>query len=458
MTTTSDSTRRDPAARPPGPRFGTVGSLRRIRDRQLTGFLDDLRADHPRMTYVRLGDEYAYLLFEPDLARSLFAEHGRDTTKGRGLERAREILGQGLLTSEGAFHREQRRLVQPAFHGDRISAYAEIMRDEAVRTSAKWADGRRVLMAEEMGALTLRIVGRSLFGSQLSEADIHTVSDAVNTLFGSFSRLLMPWAGVVGRLPTRRNRRLFAARAGLDALVYRLISEHRGAGDNGDLLSMLLLARDSGGEPMPDVQIRDEVLTVLLAGHETTAMALTWTWLLLARNPAAAARLNAEVDAAPDELGALPYTRAVVAESMRIFPPAWIIGRRAAADLVVDGWTVPAGTLITTSPWVLHRDDRWWGDGQAFRPERWLTADGTFDEAAPGQPRGAYFPFGAGRRVCIGESFAWTEAVLALATLARHWAPEMLPETSAEVRPAITLRPADRTPMILRRRGVAPST
>jgi cytochrome P450 len=455
VTTTSDTARRDPAARPPGPRFGTLGSIRRIRERQLTGFLDDLRADHPRLTYVRLGDEYAYLLFEPDLARSLFAEHGRDTTKGRGLERAREILGQGLLTSEGAFHRQQRRLVQPAFHGDRIAGYAEIMRDEAVRASAEWADGRHVLMAEEMGALTLRIVGRSLFGSQLSDADIRTVSDAIDTLFGSFSRLMLPWAAVLNRLPTRRNRRLLAARDGLDALVYRLIAEHRGGGDNGDLLSMLLLARDEAGEPMPDVQIRDEVLTVLLAGHETTAMALTWTWLLLARNPVAAARLHREVDPGAEDL---PYARAVVAESMRLFPPAWIIGRRASADLVVDGWTVPAGTLVTTSPWVLHRDDRWWGDGQAFRPERWLTAEGTFAETAPGQPRGAYFPFGAGRRVCIGESFAWTEAVLVLATLARDWAPEALPELSAEVRPAITLRPADRTPMVLRRRGVARST
>jgi cytochrome P450 len=455
VTTTSSGTLHDPAARPPGPGFGTLGSIRRIRRRQLTGFLDDLRADHPRLTYVRLGDEDAYLLFEPDLARALFAEHGRDTTKGRGLERAREILGQGLLTSEGAFHRQQRRLVQPAFHGDRIAAYAEIMRDEAVRTSAGWSDGRRVLMAEEMGALTLRIVGRSLFGSQLSEADIHAVADGLDTLFGSFTRLLLPGTSLLNRLPTRRNLRLLAARQGLDALVYRLIAEHRGAGDNGDLLSMLLLARDDNGEPMPDVQVRDEVLTVLLAGHETTAMALTWTWLLLARHPEAAARLHAEVDGGATDL---PYARAVVAESMRIYPPAWIIGRRAAADLVVDGWTVPAGTLITTAPWVLHRDDRWWGDGQAFRPERWLTAEGTFAETAPGQPRGAYFPFGAGRRVCIGESFAWTEAVLALATLARDWAPEALPETSAAVRPAITLRPADRTPMMLRRRGATRST
>jgi cytochrome P450 len=442
MTTTP--TRRDPLARPPGPALGVLGSLRLIRRRQLTGFLDDLRAEYPRLTYVRLGDEHAYLLFEPDLARSLFAELGRSTTKGRGLERAREILGQGLLTSEGALHRQQRRLVQPAFHGDRIAAYAEVMREEAERTSAAWTDGGRVRMAEEMGALTLRIVGRSLFGSELAEADIRRVGDAVTTLFGSFARLMMPWTGVLNRLPTRRNLRLLGARNDLDALVYRLIAEHRESGDTGDLLSMLLLARDDAGAPMSDTQIRDEVLTLLLAGHETTAMALTWTFLHLAREPAVAARLHAALGT--------DHPRAVVAEAMRLHPPAWIIGRRAAEDVVLDGWTIPRGTLITTSPWVLHRDDRWWGDAATFRPERWLTPDGRFDEHAPGQPRGAYFPFGAGRRVCIGESFAWAELGIVLAVLARDWAPEALPETSDALHPAITLRPADGTPMVLRRR------
>jgi cytochrome P450 len=438
------TTLRDPRARPPGPRYGVYGSLRRMRRRQLTGVLDDLRAEYPRLTYVRLGDEHVYLLFEPDLARALFAELGRSTTKGRGLERAREILGQGLLTSEGALHRQQRRLVQPAFHGDRIAAYAEVMREEAERTSAGWADGRRVRMAEEMGALTLRIVGRSLFGSELAEADIRRVGDAVTTLFGSFARLMMPWTAVLNRLPTRRNLRLLGARNDLDALVYRLIADHRVGGDSGDLLSMLLLARDEAGEPMSDTQIRDEVLTILLAGHETTAMAMTWTFLHLARQPAVAERLRARLDG--------EYPRAVVAESMRLHPPAWIIGRRAAQDVTLDGWTIPRGTLITTSPWVLHRDDRWWGDAAVFRPERWLRPDGRFDSCAPGQPRGAYFPFGAGRRVCIGESFAWTEAALVLAVLARDWAPEALPETSDAVHPAITLRPADGTPMVLRRR------
>jgi cytochrome P450 len=429
-----------------------------MRRRQLTGLLDDLRAEYPRITYVRLGDEHVYLLFEPDLARALFADLGRDTTKGRGLERAREILGQGLLTSEGALHRTQRRLVQPAFHGERIAAYAQVMVEEAEATSADWRDGQQVLMTEEMGAMALRIVGRSLFGSHLSETDIQRVAGAVTTLFGSFTRLMMPWTAVLNRLPTRRNLGLLRARNDLDALVYRLIAEHREAGDSGDLLSMLLLARDERGDPMSDRQVRDEVLTVLLAGHETTAMALTWTWLLLARHPEAAARLhaelstNAELSGGPLQYSRLPYTRAVVAESMRVFPPAWIIGRRAVADVELDGWRIPAGTLITTSPWVLHRDDRWWGDAGTYRPERWLRPDGAFDESAPGQPRGAYFPFGAGRRVCIGESFAWTEAVLALATLARDWAPRLCPETSDAVHPAITLRPADRAPMVLRRR------
>jgi cytochrome P450 len=260
------------------------------------------------------------------------------------------------------------------------------------------------------------------------------------------------------------------ASADLDALVYRLIAEHRAAGDTGDLLSMLLMVRDAEhpeGTGMSDKQVRDEALTLLLAGHETTANALTWTWLLLDGNRAAAARLHGEVDALgrppePTDLDALPYTRAVIAESMRLYPPAWVIGRRATEPIEVDSYTIPAGSLIATSQWIVHRDSRWWGDGEAFRPERWLTPDGRFDEVAPGAPRGAYFPFGAGRRVCAGESFAWTEAVLVLATLAQVWAPTAVdpadpgtppdPEVTMATRPAVTLRPAHGAPMRLRYR------
>jgi cytochrome P450 len=266
---------------------------------------------------------------------------------------------------------------------------------------------------------------------------------------------MVPGGALLNRLPLPSTRVLMSAISELDTVVGRLIAEQRaGLGDDGTVLAMLLHARDEDGRPMPDRLVRDEVLTLMLAGHETTANALDWTWLLLDRNRAAADRLHAELDAAPanPRLAELPYTHAVIAESMRLYPPAWVIGRRMTADVTLAGWSIPAGSLVLASQWVVHRDARWWPDAHAFTPERWLTADGRYDEAAPGQPRGAYFPFGMGRRVCIGESFAWTEAVLALAALARDWAPTLVPGHPIALRPAVTLRPMHGLRMVLHRR------
>jgi cytochrome P450 len=438
----------------PGPAYSSLGSIRAIRRLGLTGFFDAIHRDHPRLAYVRFGSKHAYLVFEPDLIRAVLVDQGRASRKGRGLERSKELLGEGLLTSEGEHHRRQRRLVQPAFHASRIATYAEVMCEEARLLSAGWRHGACVDMSTEMSRLTLRIVGRSLFGTELSAADLDTVSRALSTFLARFELLMMPGATLLGRLPTRANLRLRAERAELDALIYRLIAEHRETGDTGDLLSMLLLSGAGTGEQMSDRQIRDEALTLMLAGHETTANALTWAWLLLAGDRPATIRLHREVDAlnrspASDDLDALPFSRAVIAESMRLYPPAWSVGRRAVEPLTIDGYTVPAGSLIEASQWVVHRDPQWWDEAPAFRPERWIDADGQFADPSP---RGAYFPFGAGRRVCIGESFAWTEAVLVLATLAQDWIATSLPETSLETRPAMTLRPADGAPLRLRYR------
>jgi cytochrome P450 len=272
---------------------------------------------------------------------------------------------------------------------------------------------------------------------------------------------MMPGGPLLNRLPLPSTRRLAEAGAELDRVVHRLIAEHRATGDRGDVLSMLLAARDDDGTAMPDRQVRDEVLTLMLAGHETTANALAWAWLLLDRHPEAARRLHAEVDPLPaaptyDDLDRLRWTRAVVAETLRLYPPAWVVGRRMLADVTLDGWTVPARSICVASQWVTHRDPRWWTEPLAYHPERWLDAAGRYDENAPGQPRGAYFPFGLGRRVCIGESFAWTEAVLVLATLARDWAPTLVPGHPVDVRPAITLRPTHGLRMTLHRRRGGP--
>ena len=399
-----------------------------------------------------LDEEPPELLDAPAKVRHL----GRVGRKGRGLEQTRVLLGDGLLTSEGDLHRRQRRLIQPAFHATRIDAYARIMRTAAAELPerAGWADGAVRDMAADMAALTLRIVGQTLFAADLTD-DSTAVSAALAELLGRFQRVMLPGGALLNRLPLPSTRVLMSAISELDTVVGRLIAEQRaGLGDDGTVLAMLLHARDEDGRPMPDRLVRDEVLTLMLAGHETTANALDWTWLLLDRNRAAADRLHAELDAAPanPRLSELPYTHAVIAESMRLYPPAWVIGRRMTADVTLAGWSIPAGSLVLASQWVVQRDARWWPDAHAFTPERWLTADGRYDEAAPGQPRGAYFPFGMGRRVCIGESFAWTEAVLALAALARDWAPTLVPGHPIALRPAVTLRPMHGLRMVLHRR------
>jgi cytochrome P450 len=444
------------AERPPGPELGRLELLRLLRSRQLTAYLDRATAVAPELAHFRIGREHAYLVGTPELVRELFGPLGRVGKKGRGLEQARILLGDGLLTSEGELHRRQRRLIQPAFHASRIEAYAEVMRTQATQLPGRagWAEGAVRDVAADMAELTLRIVGQTLFAADLTD-DSTAVAAALAGLLGRFQRAMLPGAAMLYRLPLPSTRVVHGAIAELDAVVDRLVAEQRaGRGDDGTVLAMLLRARDEDGRPMSDRLVRDEVLTLMLAGHETTANALAWTWLLLDRDRAAADRLHAEVDAAP--AGArpadLPYTRAVIAESMRLYPPAWVMGRRMTADVTLSGWSIPAGSLVLASQWVTHRDPRWWPDAGTFAPQRWLTADGTFDETAPGQPRGAYFPFGMGRRVCIGESFAWTEAVLALAALARGWAPSLVPGHPVALRPAVTLRPMYGLRMVLHRR------
>jgi cytochrome P450 len=383
--------------------------------------------------------------------------------KGRALQSAKALLGDGLLTSEGTFHMRQRRMVQPAFHHERLATYAGQMVAEAQAHAAAWRDGAEIEVVSDMSALTLAIVGRTLFGSDLT-GDASDVGNALGDVLEGFSQRLGPAAPALARLPLPANRRLEEAGGRLDALVQRLIVEHRAAGDNGDLLSMLIAAQEDG-IGMDDRQLRDETMTLVLAGHETTAMAMSWTWWCLAREPRALSALHAELDVVLggrpptwDDLPALAVTRATVAEAIRLFPPAWIIGRRLLADVEVGGWTLPRGSLVLASQYAMHRDPASWPSPHAFRPKRFLRRDDAtgarvFDEWAPGQPRGAWFPFGFGTRRCVGDQFAWTEATLILATLAQRW--EVVPQPGVPVAPlpAVTLRPGSGIPATLRRRA-----
>jgi cytochrome P450 len=420
-----------------------------------TQFFAQAAQRYPGLAHLKVAGEHLYLVNRPDLVWALLVTNGRSTMKGRALQRAKELLGDGLLTSEGDLWRRQRRLVQPAFHRDRIRGYAHQMVQTTLEHEASWHDGDEIDIAADMSRLTLRIVGRTLFGADLA-ADSAEVGTAMTEVLEGFQRRMIPGADVLLRLPTPANRRLREAGERLDALVQRIIDEHRAIGDTGDVLSMLLAA-DVDGATMSDRQVRDETMTLVLAGHETTAMALTWTWYLLSANPAAARLLYRELsdvlgDREPtfDDLSHLHVTTAVFAESMRLYPPAWLIGRRLTADITLEGWTLPAGSLAVASQWVQHRDPQWWDSALAFRPQRWLLPDGRFDERAPGVPKGAWFPFGLGQRVCIGEPFAWAEGPLVLATLARRWAPEHQPGHALGVVPAVTLRPRGGMPMRLR--------
>jgi cytochrome P450 len=467
LTTTGAPSRDGRTVRPAGPH--AVPLLAGLLSGRLlpTDAFTGVAQRHDRLAHVRMFNEHVYVLTHPEVVRHVLVTNGRSTMKGRGVQQTKQLLGEGLLTSEGALHHRQRRLVQPAFHHERIALYGEQMVAAATEHSDRWSDRERVDLAEQMAALTLDVVGRTLFGADLT-AQTREVADALTQVMDGFRRRVARAPGsALNRLPTKGNRRVADGLARLDAVVADLVASHRGAaarrpagavGD--DVLSMLVAARDdeAGGAGMSDRQVRDEVMTLVLAGHETTANALTWAWFLLGSDPATRARLHAEVDSVPGplrsgDLARLPWTRAVVAETLRLYPPAWMIGRRLTGDVTVDDWTLPAGSLTIASQWVLHRDPRWWGDAAAFRPARWLDSAGGFDESAPGQPRGAWFPFGLGSRVCIGESFAWTEAVLVLATLARRWDPTILASADPVVAPAVTLRARDGMPALLRARA-----
>jgi cytochrome P450 len=384
-----------------------------------------------------------FVINRPDLVWDVLAGHGDRFTKGPTMQAAKRMLGESLLTSEGAHHRRQRRLIQPLFHHDRIDALVPAIRAAGERATLRWNDGETIDVRAEMARLTLEIVVATLFGAGLHDEDAARVGAALNDVMAQFDRVFSPFLPVTERLPIPATRRFQRARGVFDETIYRMIAERRARGiDGDDLLSLLMRAQDAG-VPMTDEQVRDEAVTIFLAGHETTANALTWTWLLLSEHPDAHERLD---DPASVE--------AVLHESMRLYPPAWAIGRRVVQDHHADGVTIPAGSVVIVSPWLLHHDVRWWPDPAAFDPDRWLGRDRTTDQptdrptdrpanrpANRPAERHAYLPFGAGSRMCIGEGFAQLEATTLLTTIGRMWRFERDPADPVELQPVVTLRP-----------------
>ncbi|HMV50353.1 MAG TPA: cytochrome P450 [Blastocatellia bacterium] len=440
---------------PPGPKqlmpLGNLVSLRR----NPIQFLTKVAKEHGDVAYFKLGSQPVFLLNNPDHIRDVLITHNKQFMKGEGLQRAKRLLGEGLLTSEGEFHLRQRRLAQPAFHRARIAGYGATMVEYAQRQSADWQHGEERDIAREMMHLTLGIAGKTLF-----DADVATEADEIGAALSDamklFNYLTLPFSQFLERLPIPAMKRFRQARERLDETIYRIIRQRRESGeDRGDLLSMLIQARDTEGDGsgMTDEQLRDEAMTIFLAGHETTANALAWTWYLLSQNPEAEAKFHAEVDAVlgkrtatAEDFPRLRYTEMVFAESMRVYPPAWIIGRRALTDYQIGGYQVPARSIILMSQYVAHHNPKYFPDPERFDPERWTP------EARESRPKFSYFPFGGGPRLCIGEHFAWMEGVLVMATLAQRWQMRLAPGHPVELEPIVTLRPKYGMRMRLERR------
>lgn len=433
-------------ARPPGKKQRFPGEFLLAR-RDMLGLLEKLARDYGDAAFLDTGMMPIYFFNHPDAVRELLQTQSQHFVKSRALEFAKMLLGEGLLTSEDPLHRAQRKLMQPTFHHRRVQSYAEAMTHYAAQMQNAWQDGTTVDMHREMMALTLAIVGKTLFNTEVGP-ETQVVENAMHAIMPLFDRAFLPWAALLNCLPLPATRRFNRAKADLDRTIYRIIEEHK-SGGHGDLVSMLLAAQDEDGHQMSDLQVRDEALTIFLAGHETTANALTYTWYLLAGHPEVEAKLHAEVDsvlsgriATFEDVKDLTYTQMVFAEAMRLYPPAWALGRRAIRDCELCGYTIPQDAIVLVSQWTLHRDARFWPDPLRFDPERF--EEGAHEE----RPKFAYFPFGSGPRTCIGESFAWMEGALLIATLAQKWRAHRISNRPLQLQPLITLRP--RHPVMMR--------
>jgi cytochrome P450 len=435
---------------PVGPKGGRVMGNMKEFNRDTLAFVERCAREFGDVVLTRFLYVPAYFLFNPEHIEYVLASGSKNFVKAMSLRSPffLRLVGNGLVTSEGEFWRRQRRLAQPAFHRDRVNAYGETMVEFAERMLATWRDGDTLDAHEEMMMLTQAVVARTLFSADVSgEAD--EIGAALSFIVRPFSsQATLRWI-LDNRLPTPGHLRFNSAVRKIDRFVYRIIAERRASGeDTGDLLSMLLRAQDEDGTRMTDRQLRDEVMTLFLAGHETTALALTWAWYLLALNPEAEEKLHAELSEvlngrAPtvEDLAALRYCEWVVKESMRLYPPAYAVGREAVRDCEVGGYRIPAGMQVFAFQWVVQRDARWFDEPAEFRPERWR------DEVASRLPKFAYFPFGGGPRQCIGNSFALMEAVLILATVAQRFRLRLVPEPKVELLPAMSLRPKSGVPV-----------
>jgi len=437
----SDAPRRVPTPAGRGP-FGDIFRFRRDPVRTLFAAWREC-GDLARL---RLGAVTAYLAVHPDSVQHVLQGNAKNYNKQtRGFTKLKLALGEGLLTSEGSFWRRQRRIIQPVFHKERLEGFATTMVEATARMLDRWTGNKRPFdVAAEMTALTLDIIGRTMFSAQLGD-DSRMLIDSVTLGARHINERITSLTGVLEvseRIPTPKNRRFWASMQGGDDLIRRVVEERRRSGeDKGDLLSMLMGTRDEDtGETMSDQQLRDEVVTIFSAGHETTALALTWAFYLLSTHPEVERRLREEIETlggkapALADLPRLAFTGRVIKESMRLFPPAWAISRRAEKEDALGGYPLPAQAFVLLCPYITHRHPAFWENPEGFDPDRFLP------ERMKSQHRFAYLPFGAGARMCIGSGFAMMEAQLVLASVVQHFRLNLVPGHPVDLDPLITLR------------------
>src|SRR2546421_5385043 len=450
MATTAQEQQTTKTTLPPGPpRLPYVGNMLSLRQDPL-GFREQLQRPYVNKATIYRGKNSAVLLFRPEHVRYVLVEHPRDFTNRGVFQGNRDGGGgggfgnEGLLTTDGEKHRQQRHALQPAFHKKRVDGYAAIMEQYTQELLKTWQPGDKVDMSRAMQALTLRIVSKCLFSIDLS-SQLGPLSDAFDGVIGSSTSIAEDLLNIRIDNPVTGYGKRMAAIRKLNLLIYTLIAQRRDDDrDHGDVLSMLMSA-ESGEEPgtkLTDKQIHDHILTFLAAGHETTAITLVWTFYLFSQYPQVRIKLQDEIRSVLagrvpnfDDLAKLPYLDWVLNESMRLYPPAWMQMRFVAKETELDGVRLPVGTLLMLSQWVIHRLPDVWDKPEAFRPERWNPVHGQY------VPPGAYFPFGGGPRICIGMPFAQLEAKLILAMILQQYMPQTAADYKPGLQPTITLRP-----------------
>ena len=443
---------------PPGPKGNFLTGSLRVFAADPPHFLVQTAYEYGAISFFRLAHYPIYLLAHPDYIREVLITQAASFEKDE-LDRRilGKFLGNGLLTSEGSFHKRQRRLAQPAFRHKRIQSYAEVMVHYTEDMLAGWQSGQIRQIDDDMMRLTMFIVSKTLFDADVSET-AETAGEAIHTLQTVSNADYRRTFPIPDWIPTPDNRRRQQAVAALDEIIEQIIAERRQMNeDKGDLLSMLMLAQDEDGSQMTDQQLRDEVVTLFAAGHETTSNVMTWLWYLLAQQPEVEAKLHQEIDQvlagrAPTlaDLPSLPYALMVIKETMRLYPPAWILNSRTATeDVEIGGYPIAKGSRIFISPYVMHRLPQYFPEPEQFDPDRWLP------EIEAALPKYAYIPFGGGNRVCIGNSFAMMEAHLLLVTIAQQYRLSLVPGQKIVPAALITMSPEFGLQMRAEKRQVA---